>query len=241
MTPKDKLFLFVKFLFMNFYYQMDKFVISAAKRCDQPGKKVLDIGVQASGYKRLFKNARYFSHDLNQNKEKTIDIVANLNKGMPSIKNKTFDYIFCIQVLEHLKKPQKVFEEFYRILKPNGLLFLSTNFFYQIHSAPYDYFRFTKYGLKYLGKSAGFSIESIKPQGEVFTTLSYLITTLPMRTFLKRKSFGYFLYIFLFSPVIIAINLLFSFLDIFDKKQEVAINYEAVFKKQNRSDSAKSE
>ncbi len=220
---------------MNFYYQMDRFVISAAKKCDRSGKKILDIGVQASNYKRLFSKAQYFSHDLKQNKEQNLDITGNLNKGLPFVKDKTFDYIFCIQVLEHLKRPRKVFREFYRILKPGGLLFLTTNFLYQIHSAPNDYFRFTEYGIKYLGKSSGFIVRHLKPQNGVFQTLSYLATTLPTKLFTKKESLAYWSYIILFSPLIIFMNLTATFLDKIFPTKEVTVNYEAIFQKPNYS------
>jgi 2-polyprenyl-3-methyl-5-hydroxy-6-metoxy-1,4-benzoquinol methylase len=36
-----------------------------------------------------------------------------------------FDYVFCIEVLEHLKNPFFVMNEIFRILKPEGVLILS--------------------------------------------------------------------------------------------------------------------
>ena len=41
-------------------------------------------------------------------------------------------------------------EELYRVTKPSGKLILSTPFIFGIHEAPYDYFRFTKFGLIHL-------------------------------------------------------------------------------------------
>ena len=146
-----------KFLLMNFYFQIDWFVIRLARKYDRVGKSLLDIGAGQCRYKKHFKKLVYTSQDVKQNTDKTIDYVGEA-KGR-------HDYILCTQVLEHVKKPEKMFQEFKRLLKPGGKLFLSTNFIYQIHMAPDDYWRFTEYGLKYLGKTAGFKVEKLEQQG----------------------------------------------------------------------------
>lgn len=54
------------------------------------------------------------------------------------------------EVLEHLHDPRLGLDNVYKILKPNGKLILSTPFILPIHDRPYDYFRFTRYGLALL-------------------------------------------------------------------------------------------
>jgi ubiquinone/menaquinone biosynthesis C-methylase UbiE len=120
--------LFIKFIFINFYYQIERFVIDVANKYDKKGKKLLDVGAGASPYRKYFKNVKYVTQDITQNNKKTIDYVGDLNKGLPMIKNSSFDYILCTQVLEHLTNPHKAFAEFKRILKSKGKVFLTTNF-----------------------------------------------------------------------------------------------------------------
>ncbi len=50
---------------------------------------------------------------------------VDLEKTLP-YKDKTFDIITCLQVIEHLTNPEHLIEEISRILKPDGLLILST-------------------------------------------------------------------------------------------------------------------
>jgi len=76
----------------------------------------------------------------------------------------SFDAIICIQVLEHVPEPWIVLKEFSRILKKHGCLFLSLPHSVPIHQEPYDFYRYTKYGVKYLFENAGFNIEFIYPQ-----------------------------------------------------------------------------
>jgi 2-polyprenyl-3-methyl-5-hydroxy-6-metoxy-1,4-benzoquinol methylase len=50
---------------------------------------------------------------------------ADLNMGLP-FKDKSFDVITCIEVIEHLENPSLLVRELYRTLKPNGTLIIST-------------------------------------------------------------------------------------------------------------------
>jgi SAM-dependent methyltransferase len=58
-----------------------------------------------------------------------------------------FDTIICIDVIEHVPNPQQMIQELVRVLKPGGILILSTPFFFYLHESPNDYTRFSKFGL----------------------------------------------------------------------------------------------
>ncbi len=69
----------------------------------------------------------------------------------------TFDTVVAFQVLEHLPEPKLALEEMFRVLRPEGTLLLTTPFMWGIHEAPYDFYRYTPYGLTYLLETAGFT------------------------------------------------------------------------------------
>jgi len=50
---------------------------------------------------------------------------ADLNKTIDVASNSA-DVVICLAVLEHVLKPQQLLDEAYRILKPNGVLLLTT-------------------------------------------------------------------------------------------------------------------
>ena len=89
------------------------------------------------------------------------DIVADLNNELP-VASESADAVVSFQVLEHLSEPQRMLHNAFRILKPGGKICLSVPFQWHVHEAPHDYFRYTKYGLEYLFKKAGFKAITVE-------------------------------------------------------------------------------
>jgi SAM-dependent methyltransferase len=145
--------------------------------------RVIDLGCGMSPYKQdiLARTKEYIGvdwdnsvHDVNP------DVVADLSKEFPFEDNYA-DTLISFQVLEHLPTPQLYLKECYRILKPGGVLLLSVPFQWRVHEAPYDYYRFTRYGLDYLFSEAGFQNPVIEELGKFWYTwllkINYFIAT----------------------------------------------------------------
>jgi SAM-dependent methyltransferase len=209
-------------------YRVDKFMRGVAEKYNVRGKKILDIGAQKSPYKKYFDKVDYYSQDIVQNSEQSVDFVGDINEGLIAIKDSSFDYIICTQVLEHIKQPKKAFEEFHRILKPGGRLFLTAPLCFEEHMIPYDYFRFTRYGLKYMGESTGFDTEYISPQGGIFQIIALIFDTLLIKLFFK-KGFFYYLYAVIFTIPIFVFNSVCYLLDFLDRDKIMTLNYECVY------------
>lgn len=91
------------------------------------------------------------------------DILADLNQRLP-IENEIADTVVSFSVMEHLPEPQNMLNEAYRILKPGGAMILQVPFMWWVHEAPFDYYRYTCHGLKYMFEKAGFTDVSVYPQ-----------------------------------------------------------------------------
>lgn len=106
--------------------------------------RTLDIGAQNGPYAARFPN------------RVSLDIRPGLGVHVIGdaqalgVADEAFDVVLCTEVLEHLPEPQRAIDEMFRVLRPGGTLLLTTRFLFPIHDAPHDYFRFTKYGLRYL-------------------------------------------------------------------------------------------
>jgi 2-polyprenyl-3-methyl-5-hydroxy-6-metoxy-1,4-benzoquinol methylase len=93
------------------------------------------------------------------------------------IKDSSYDSAICIEVLEHLPEPQRAVMTIQRILKPGGVAVISVPHLSRLHDLPYDYFRFTEYGLRYLLAQAGLEVVSIEPKGGLLTFLAHQLST----------------------------------------------------------------
>jgi SAM-dependent methyltransferase len=58
--------------------------------------------------------------------------------------------------MEHLPEPDLFLGECHRILEPGGRMCLTVPFMWHVHEEPYDYYRYTEFGLKYLLEKRGF-------------------------------------------------------------------------------------
>jgi SAM-dependent methyltransferase len=90
-----------------------------------------------------------------------IDVVGDAT-AIP-FKDASIDAILCLNVLEHIQEPNALLEECFRVVTPQGQLFITVPFGLGFHMCPYDYYRFTEYGLRYLFEKAGFTVIFIRP------------------------------------------------------------------------------
>lgn len=174
---------------MRFYQQLKDLGIFAVREfvsetaaSIKPKSRILDAGAGQCTYKPFFKHCDYVAVDTGVGDStwdySHLDIVAPLDR-LP-VADASFDAILCTEVLEHLDRPEESLRELCRVLRPEGRLFLSVPFFHHEHQVPYDFFRYTSYGLKTLLQRAGFREDSIivRPVGGIFKRWSYELTCL---------------------------------------------------------------
>jgi SAM-dependent methyltransferase len=69
-----------------------------------------------------------------------------------------FDGVICLEVLEHVTAPATVMSEIARVLRPGGTAWISMPFLYPLHDAPFDFQRYTEFGLRRDTESAGMDV-----------------------------------------------------------------------------------
>lgn len=151
---------------------------------------MVDIGCSKKPYQSIF--APYVSQhigvDLADSPHGTsmVDVIGSAYNT--NLKDSSCDVVLCTEVLEHLEEPLTAVKEMNRILKHKGIVILTVPFFWHIHEAPRDFYRYSKYGLHYLFEQAGFEIIEIRP------LTGYIITFAQLSIyFLKRFQTGYVL------------------------------------------------
>lgn len=72
--------------------------------------------------------------------------------------NDTFDCLISDQIIEHLEDPFKAVRESRRVVKPGGLIIISSCFLNPLHPSPNDYWRFSVAGMRSLAKRSGLKV-----------------------------------------------------------------------------------
>ena len=107
---------------------------------------LVDFGCGKMPYRPLFENyvEQYVGVDLPDNKQADVHIKS----GQADLPDQFADIVISTQVLEHVPDPQAYLKECYRLLKPDGLLILSTHGHWMYHPDPTDFWRWTSAGLR---------------------------------------------------------------------------------------------
>ena len=138
------------------------------------GARVLDAGAGEGNYRSYFAAQRYVGLDLGVGDAawdySRLDVVGDL-ASLP-FRGGVFEASLNVTTLEHVRDPLRVLSEIARSLAPGGKLLLIVPHEWEEHQQPHDYFRYTRYGLEYLLREAGFSTFDIEPVGGFFRLLS---------------------------------------------------------------------
>ncbi len=140
--------------------------------------KCLDIGCGDMPFKALIERqiSQYDSIDV-ERRIAEVKYVGDI-QNMDMINNDSYDSALCLEVLEHVPNPVKAISEMHRILKKGAKLICSVPHLSRLHEEPHDYYRYTKYGLRYLFENAGFRVISIEPTGGILCFLGHQFSTL---------------------------------------------------------------
>jgi 2-polyprenyl-3-methyl-5-hydroxy-6-metoxy-1,4-benzoquinol methylase len=110
--------------------------------------------------------------------------------GCIPLPNASVDCAICTEVLEHCPEPETVLREVWRVLRPEGTLFLTVPFLWPLHEVPYDYYRYTPFALQRHLERAGFGVIDLHALGGWDASLAQMlglwVRRRPMRRWLRR-------------------------------------------------------
>jgi SAM-dependent methyltransferase len=138
------------------------------------GSRVIDIGAGEAPYRELFGDQHYVTLDREGTPHSGSVDLHGAADSIPS-EDESFDVVLCTQVLEHVPDPLQVLREFRRVLCSGGLLIATVPFLWEEHETPFDYYRYTRYGMEHLLCETGFADIEVTPRTDCFTTVAQLL------------------------------------------------------------------
>lgn len=118
-----------------------------------PSSTILDFGCGGSPYRPLFPKSNYLRADLDGVADLDLVIRPGEQLGQPDA---SVDLILSSQVLEHVPNPLDYLKDCRRMLNTSGALAISTHGTFPDHDVPWDFHRWTGYGLRRELEAAGF-------------------------------------------------------------------------------------
>lgn len=153
-------------------------------------------------------------------------------------KNNSFDTVVCVQVLEHVFEPIKLFKESVRVLKKGGYGIFMIPQTGNLHGVPFHYQNFTKFWIIEMCSSVNVDLIEIQPAGGAWSThASRLLHTVfqifghKSFTYQKKKRNKIFYFLVPFALIYIFINFIICIGLSFGDIEEEANNHIFVFKK----------
>ena len=151
-----------------------------------PSGIVLDYGAGDQPYRAWLEEnfSHYIACDFSVTNErhsaKPDFFVTGCGVGLDS---ETVDCVFLTEVLEHIFHPLDTLLEIRRLLRPGGYLVGSVPFAIGEHEPPYDFYRYTSYGIRALATDADFEVYDVSYIGDMVgvaaSTLSRIGQLLP--------------------------------------------------------------
>lgn len=80
-----------------------------------------------------------------------VDVVCNAENLVDYFGQESFDVLISTEMLEHVRNWQDVVSNFKKVLKPNGILLITTRSIgFPYHSAPFDFWRYQIEDMKFI-------------------------------------------------------------------------------------------
>jgi len=199
-------------LFINpFYFARKGLYQQVSELIQNLNGRVLDIGCGQKPYQPLCNATEYIGLEIDtpENREhKKADFFYD-GKVMP-FENSSFDSLITNQVFEHVFNPNDFLRELNRVLKPGGLLLLTVPFVWDEHEQPYDYARYSSFGLKHILNEHSFEIIEHKKSNNGIEVIFQLLNDYIYKTTLTKSGYANLLIMLVLMAPINIIGLVLS-------------------------------
>ncbi|MGE5316226.1 MAG: class I SAM-dependent methyltransferase [Acidobacteriota bacterium] len=147
-------------IFTNpFYFARKGLLDGISKNAQSITGRTLDVGCGQKPYERLMASSEYIGLEIDspENRVKKNADAFYDGKRFPFADGE-FDSALANQVFEHVFNPDEFLGEVNRVLKPGGMFLMTVPFVWDEHEQPFDFARYSSFGLRSLLQAHGFEV-----------------------------------------------------------------------------------
>jgi SAM-dependent methyltransferase len=191
-------------IFTNpFYFARKGLYKHISELIKQLNGRVLDIGCGQKPYKALFNGDEYIGLEIDTPENRLTKKADYFYDGKTiPFENNSFDSLLSNQVFEHVFNPDEFLKELNRVLKMNGLLLMTIPFVWDEHEQPYDYARYSSFGINHILMVCGFEVIEHRKSNSGIEVIFQLINDYIYKITITKNSYlNLFVTLVLMAPV----------------------------------------
>jgi len=193
-------------IFINPFFFIRRGLLNGIKKyANQLSGNLLDFGCGSKPYIKFFNVEKYFGVDIinrghpHENELEAIDVYYDGNK-LP-FKDEIFDSIFSSEVFEHVFNLDNILNELRRVLRKEGTALFTVPFVWDEHEIPFDFGRYSSFGIKYLLEKHGFKVIALEKSTKYLETVfQFWNLYLYYKLYTKNKYLNIFINVLFISP-----------------------------------------
>lgn len=166
---------------------------AVAEAAPKIGGAVLDFGCGSKPYRSLFtKVDRYIGLDVaisgHDHHSSDVDVFYD-GRTIPFPDNQ-FDAIVSFEVLEHVFDIDAILSEWRRVLRPGGKVLATLPFAWDEHELPFDFGRYTSFGIRHVFERRGFIVDAVEKNGNYVTAIGQMAIAYLVQHAFPRRGIG---------------------------------------------------
>ena len=191
-------------IFINpFYFARKGLYQNVSKLITNLNGKLLDVGCGTKPYENICNVDEYIGLEIDDegNRQHNYADVFYDGKTIP-FEDKSFDSILSNQVFEHVFNPNQFLKEINRVTKVGGKFLITVPFVWDEHEQPYDYARYSSFGLKHILAENGFEIIEHRKSNNGIEVIFQLINDYLYKVIMTENAyFNLLIIILLMAPI----------------------------------------
>jgi len=194
-----------------FYFARKGLAINISELAHWVTGKTLDVGCGNKPYAHLYPADEYIGLEIDTPENRAGKRAEYFYDGncFP-FTDESFNSVVANEVFEHVFNPDQFLCEIERVLKRGGVVLLTMPFAWDEHEQPFDFARYSSFGIRALLEKHGFEvIEQRKSMDDIRVIFQLLNAYLYKKTATKSAWLNLFITLVLMAPINILGELLF--------------------------------